>query len=173
MRGPRAVLASLSLAAAACAPPDPRAHLEILDLESYWAVDAPRGDTVFIAPVVRFRLRNKSDKLVRAADAQGGFRRVGEEDQEWASAWAVVATSRKPLGAGEDVLVELKSEGRYSMRQTPPEEMLLNEGFKDARAEIFLRQGSSNWTKMTEVRVDRRIGSKSASVPTVPVAPEP
>jgi hypothetical protein len=165
-----AVLASTF--AAACTPPDPRAHFELLEVETYWAVDAPRGDTQYIAPVVRFRLRNKSGKPVRAVDAQAGFRRVGEEDQEWGSAWAVVATSRKPVAPGAEVFVELKSEGRYTMRQTPPEDMLKNDGFRDAKADVFLREGSSSWTKMTEVAVDRRIGSRSAVIPTVPVPAE-
>jgi hypothetical protein len=164
------VLLTSSILALACTPPDPKAHFELLDVESYWAVDTPRGDTQYIAPVVRFRLRNKTARPVRAVDAQAGFRRVGEEDQEWASAWAVVGTSRKPVGPGGDVFVELKSEGRYSMRQTPPEDMLKNDGFKDAKAEIFLREGSSPWTKMTEVPIDRRIGSRSAVIPTVPAA---
>ena len=59
------------------------------------------------------------------------------------------------------------------MRDTTPEDMLKNEAFKDARAEIYLREGSSSWVKMEEVPVDRRIGSRSAVIPTVPLSPEP
>jgi hypothetical protein len=166
-------LASLSLVAAtACTPPDPRQDLEVSGVETYWAVDAPRGETQYIAPVVRFRLRNRTAKTLRSVDAQASFRRVGEKDEDWASGSAVVATSRQPLAAGADAFVELKGEGRYSMRQAGAEEMLKNEGFKDAKANVFLREGNSSWTKLLEVQVERRIGSRNAVIPTMPAPPD-
>ena len=39
---------------------------------------APRGDTQYLAPVVRFRLYNKTSRTLRAVDAQAAFARVGE-----------------------------------------------------------------------------------------------
>jgi hypothetical protein len=52
--------------------------------------------------------------------------------------------------------------------------MLQNEGFQDAKATLYVRAGSSSWTLMAEgIAVERRIGSKSAVIPTVPVAPQP
>jgi hypothetical protein len=165
----------ISLAAVACTPPDPKAHLEIAQMETYWAVDSARGDTQYLAPVVRFRLYNKTSRTLRAVDAQAAFARVGETnvDQNKWPALVIVVTGRKPLAPGAFAEVELKSEGRYTMRDTTPEGMLENEGFKDARAEIYLREGSSPWVKMDEVPVDRRIGSRAAVIPTVPLSPEP
>jgi hypothetical protein len=163
---------ALALASAACAPADPKAHLEIAEVETYWAVDNPRGDTQYLAPVVRFRLYNRTTRTLRAVDAQAAFAREGEADQnqnKW-PALVLVVTARKPLAAGAFAEVELKSEGRYSMRDTTPEDMLKNEAFKDARAEIYLREGASTWVKMQEVPVDRRIGARSAVLPVVPMA---
>jgi hypothetical protein len=164
----------LSLAAVACTPPDPKAHLEIAQMETYWAVDSARGDTQYLAPVVRFRLYNKTSRTLRAVDAQAAFARVGETGVEQAKwpALVIVVTGRKPLEPGAFTEVELKSEGRYTMRDTTPEDMLKNEGFRDARAEIYLREGGSSWVKMEEVPVERRIGSRSAVIPTVPLSPE-
>jgi hypothetical protein len=149
--------------------------MEIAQIETYWAVDSPRGDTQYLAPVVRFRLYNKSAETLRAVDAQAAFAREGEAnlDQNKWPAVVIVATGAKPLVPGAYTEVELKSEGRYSMRDTTPEEMMKNEAFRDARAEIYLRQGSSSWIKMQEVPVERRIGSRSAVIPTFPLSPEP
>jgi hypothetical protein len=161
------------LLSAACTPPDPQKDLGVNEIETYWAVDSPRGDTQYIAPVVRFRLHNQTQKVLRSVDAQAGFRRVGEKEEDWASGSAIVATGKKPLPPGASVFVELKCEGRYSMRQTAAEDMLKNEGFRDAKVALWLREGNSSWTKMTEVEVDRRIGSKTAVIPTVPTVPAP
>jgi hypothetical protein len=165
----------IAIVAVGCTAPDPKAHLGIEQLETYWAVDSARGDTQYLAPVVRFRLYNKTSRTLRAVDAQAAFARVGEEnpDQNKWPALVIVVTGRKPLAPGAFAEVELKSEGRYTMRDTTPEAMLKNEAFKDARAEIYLREGSSSWVKMEEVPVDRRIGSRSAVIPTIPLFPEP
>ena len=64
----------LPLVAAACKPKDPREQFEIQDLETYWAVDSPRRGTVYIAPVLRFRLKNRSTSGARSVEAQAGFR---------------------------------------------------------------------------------------------------
>jgi hypothetical protein len=164
----------LSLVGAACKATDPREQFEIQDVETYWAVDSPRRGTVYIAPVLRFRLRNRSASGARSVEAQAGFRRVGAEDQEWASGFVIVATGKAPLAAGASTFVEIKSEGRYSMVDTDPEDMLKNEAFQDAKATLYVRSGSSSWTPMAEgLPVERRIGSRSAVIPTVPVPPQP
>lgn len=164
----------LTLTGSACKAQDPREQFEIQDLETYWAVDSPRSGTVYIAPVLRFRLRNRSSRRARSVEAQAGFRRVGAEDQEWATGFVIVATGKAPLAAGASTFVEIKSEGRYSMFDTAPEDMLKNEGFQDAKATLYVRSGNSPWTSLAEgLLVERRIGSKSAVIPTVPMTPQP
>ena len=37
--------------------------------------------------------------------------------------------------------------------------MLRSPGFKDPRAEVFVRIGNSNWAMLAEVPVERRIGA--------------
>jgi hypothetical protein len=145
----------------ACRTPDPHAELEILDVETYWAVDAPRGNTQYIAPVVRFRLRNKSPNPERPIQARADFRRAGEKEEPWASGFLQVTTAQKPLLPGQEVLVVLKSEGHYSSSGTP-ESMLQNQAFRDALARIYLRAGSSDMVRMgADYKVERRIGSRS------------
>ena len=156
---------------AACTAPDPKQDFAVSDIETYWAVDSPRGDQTYIAPVVRFHLTSKADKPARAVEAQATFRHVGEEDKEWASAWKVLAPAGQPIPPRGELVVELKSEGRYHT-SGPPESMFQHELFQDAKADIFLREGSSPWTKMGEAVIDRRIGSRAVP-PLVTTSPNP
>jgi hypothetical protein len=132
-----------------------------LDVETYWAIDAPRGNTQYIAPVVRFRLRNKSPDPERPIQARADFRRTGEKDEPWASGFLQVTTAQKPLLPGQEVVVVLKSEGHYTSTGTP-EGMFQNASFRDALARVYLRAGSSDMVRMgADYQVERRIGSRS------------
>ena len=108
-------------------------------------------------------------------EAQAGFRRVGAEDQEWASGFVIVATGKAPLAAGASTFVEIKSDGRYSMVDTAPEDMLNERGLpgREGRPSTCGR-ATPSWTPLAEgLLVERRIGSKSAVIPTVPLTPQP
>ena len=160
----RAAVIVLALAAGAgCRTPDPRAEVELRDVEGYWAVDPSRGDTNYLAPVVRFRLVNKAASS-RSIQAMATFRRKGEE-QGWSSAWhsASPLPDGKPLRVGGEVLVGLKpeGEGRYTFRGGTPEAMFHHADWKDVTAEVFVRVGSSSWTKFTDVEIARRLGSQT------------
>src|SRR5262245_20025680 len=143
----RLALPSLVLCLASCRAPDPQQELEVKDLETYWAVDPPRGDTIFLAPVVRLRLQNKGIKPQQSIQATATFRRKGEESVSWGSDWKQVTPSSKPLAAGQAIFVELKSDARYSSTGEPAT-MLTNDRFKDATVEVFVRIGASGWVKM-------------------------
>ena len=145
---------------AACRTPDPKAEVELRDTEAYWAVDPSAGATQYLAPVVRFQLVNKAASS-RSIQAMSTFRRHGEAPA-WSSAWFAASPlpNASPLPIGKSVLVVLKpeGEGRYTFRGTP-EEMFNHAEFKDVTAEVFVRVGSSSWTKFADVNVPRRLGS--------------
>lgn len=152
------------------------------DLEAYWAVDNPSGDTRFIAPATRFHVTNKGAEPLRSVQATATFRRKGEAET-WGSDWQQVSASAKPLAPGQTVLVVLKSDARYSS-PVEPEAMFTHQQFKDARVEVFLRVGSSPWTRFGEMDVERRIGAREiqaaappplpgAAAPTSPPVPSP
>jgi hypothetical protein len=151
------VLAAL----AGCRTADPQRELEIKDLETYWVVDSPKGGTQYISPAVRFRLRNRSQEPIRSIQATANFKRVGEQEN-WGSAWEQVTQAGKPLAPGEEALVVLRSDGRYTSTTEDPESMFAHGEFKDARAEVFVRVGASNWARMTEAAIDRKIGAREA-----------
>jgi hypothetical protein len=163
----RKTLLPLVLAASVvgCAAPDPTTRFAVEGVESWWAVGTAQGDTQFVSPVVRFRLKNITTGESRSIQAQAIFRRTGEQ-QNWGSDWREVASANAPIAAGAAVPVELRSDGRLNGTGSP-ESLLAHDQFKDVTATIFLREGSSmfrtsTWTKATEVQVERRIGPPEA-----------
>ena len=162
------LVVALSAPLAACRSPDPRSAAEVSDTETYWAIDNAQGERQFIAPVVRFNVHNKGDKPLRTLEAQATFRRKGE-DVIWSSAWTkVTGPSGAPLATGAGSLVVLKpeGEGRYFTNGSP-ESMFTHPQFRDATVDVFLRIGSSSWTKFFTADIERRIGTRSvqASAP--------
>jgi hypothetical protein len=150
-----------ALAVSACKTPEPKALLEVSDVETHWAVDTPSGATQFIAPVVRFKVHNKSGKAQTSVQANAVFRRKGEEGMTWGSAYELAATRQKPLPAGQDTPLMMKSDARYNSTG-PPEGMFTHAEFKDAVVDVFLRVGSSKWEKFATTDIERRIGSRAA-----------
>ena len=113
-----------------------------------------------VAPVARFRLRNKGQQPLRSVEATGTFRRKGEEQLDWGSAWERPTPAGKPLAAGQSVLVVLKSDGRY-YSSGEPASFFAHQQFKDALVTVYARVGSSQWVKFAELEVERRIGTKA------------
>ena len=161
MPSTRRLVLAAALASAACHKPDPNAILEVSDVEAYWAVDPSVGQTQYIAPVVRFHLRNKSPESQAAIQVTATFRRRGEEDRAWGTDGRAISSSKRPLAAGETTLVVLKSDARYYSTGVP-ESMFQHTLFRDARVEFFARVGPSDWTRLGEAAVERRIGSRQA-----------
>jgi hypothetical protein len=143
-----------------CSSPDPKQELEVTGVETYWAFDSSSGATQYMAPVVRFGIKNKAPKPVGAIQATAVFKRQGEEGQTWGSDWRQVAPSGKPLAPGESTLVVLKSDARYYSTGTA-DDMFGHKLFRDAVVEVFVRVGSSGWVEMAKTGVERRIGSRT------------
>jgi hypothetical protein len=153
--------AGLALALAGCAAPDPKAELEIQELETYWAIDSPSSGAQFLAPVVRFTVRNKGAKARRSIQATATYRREGDT-QAWSSAfWKVspVKDQSLPPGASAPAMLKPEGEGRYTSTG-PPEGMFAHPAWKDVSAEIFMRVDSSTLVSFGTFPIERRIGSK-------------
>ena len=144
----------------ACQRPDPQHELELLELETYWAVDSSLGERQYIAPVARFRLRNKGSAALRTVETTATFRRKGEEQQDWGTAWERVTPTGKPLNPGQAAQLVLKSDGRY-YSSGEPASFFAHAQFKDALVTVYARVGSSQWVKFAEREVERRIGTKA------------
>jgi len=170
-RAPRTAALFLLLAAIGCRTPDPKALLEGADVDAYWAVEPSLGGEQYIAPVVRFEVRNRSDRELTSVQAMATFRRVGEEHLTWGSAFEQVVSRREPLPPGGSVRVSLKSDARYHSGGSL-EGMLAHDQFRDASVEFFLRVGSSGWISFGKVTIERRIGARGvAQSPSPAVSP--
>jgi hypothetical protein len=145
---------------AACRTPVPQQELQVSDVEAYWAIDSTVGDQQYIAPVARFRVTSKFGEPETSVQATATFRRKGEEEIDWGSAWVEVSSRKKPLAPGQSTQVTMKSDGRYHS-SGDPEKFFEHRLFRDAHVTVFLRIGSSNWEKFAEADVPRHIGSKA------------
>ena len=90
---------------------------------------------------------------------EGAFR-YEASGENWGSAWEQVTPAKKPLAPGKDVVVVLRSDGHYTSTGAA-DSMFAHPQFKDTRAEVFLRVGSSGWVKMAASPIERRVGSKT------------
>ena len=154
-----AAAAASLLVLAACMAPDPKAEMEVVSLETYWAIDSPSGGTQYLAPVVRFGLKNKGAKS-RSVQAMATLRRQGEAIA-WSSAFTKVLQPHGELAPGQTapVLLKPEGEGRYTSTGSP-EGMFQHPEWKDVSAEVFLRVDNSEWTKFGTYPIERHIGSK-------------
>ena len=152
MRGARRVaLATLSLAAAVgCRSHDPLAELQLSELTTYWIVDSPQQGQNYIAPVVRFRLKNVSKQALSSVQARARFPASNQEDV-WGSIQEQVSTWRTPIKPGDDRLVTVRSAGRYHSTADPPD-ILRSPAFKDPAVEVWVRIGASSWAMLAPGR---------------------
>jgi hypothetical protein len=160
-RGLVIALLTLAIAGPACRGHDPSRELAVSGIETYWIVDSPQRGENYIAPVVRFRLKNVSSEPLGSVQARARFPAPGQEEP-WGSIQEQVSTWRRPLGAGQETLVTVRSAGRYHA-QADPEDMLRSPGFRDPKVEVFVRIGASEWALLAQADVERRIGAPGLS----------
>lgn len=159
---PGAVLGALAILASACQSHDAAQELAISGVETFWIVDSPQQGQNFIAPAVRFRLKNVSPGTIGSIQARARFPSPDQGDETWGSIQEQVSTWSQPLAPGKDAVVTVRSTGRYHA-PTDPEEILRSPAFKDPRVQVFVRIGSSNWAMLAEAPVSRRIGAPGVS----------
>jgi hypothetical protein len=156
-----AALGALALLTTACRSHDAAKELAVSGVETFWIVDSPQQGQNFVAPAVRFRLKNVSPRTLGSIQARARFPSP-DQDETWGSIQEQVSTWSRPLDPGKDAIVTVRSAGRYHA-SADPEEILHSPAFKDPRVEVFVRIGSSNWRMLAEAPVSRRIGAPGVS----------
>jgi hypothetical protein len=155
--GPASAALALLPVLAACARHDPARELSLHGLETYWIVDSPQQGQNYIAPAVRFRLKNVSSQPLGSIQARARFP-APDQDEVWGSIQEQVSTWRRPLAPGASRLVTVRSAGRYHSK-ADPEDILRSPAFKDPLVEVYVRIGASEWALMAQGSVTRRIGA--------------
>jgi hypothetical protein len=108
-----------------------------------------------LVPAVSFTLKNASDQKLRVLQVNASFRRVGEPD-EWGSAHLTAAGSAGLAPGADTGALTLRSQLGYTGIESGPE-MLDNSFFVDARVDLFVKQGSGEWTRVGDYPITRRL----------------
>src|SRR5512146_1677254 len=69
---------------AGCKTHDPARELALSAIETYWVVDSPQQGQNFVAPAVRFRLKNVGGEPLGSIDARARFP-APDQDEVWGS----------------------------------------------------------------------------------------
>ncbi len=155
---PTALVASSLALLSGCRSHDAAAELQVGGLQTYWIVDSPQQGQNYIAPVVRFRLKNVSREPLVAVQARARFPAADQGDEVWGSIQEQVSTWHNPIPPGRDTLVTVRSAGRYHST-ADPQDILRSPAFKDPKVEVWVRIGASSWALVARGDVERRIGA--------------
>ena len=149
----------VALGAASCGPDvDLTKGLEVVDVSTgWWDAGIVDGQNKLV-PTVTFKFKNVSGQPLNILQANVVFRRV-TEDKEWGSAFVRIAGS-EGLGPGatsasQTVNSQLGYTGTESRQQ-----MLDNSQFVDAKIQIFAKYKATQWQKVGEYGVPRRLITK-------------
>jgi hypothetical protein len=155
----RAALGRLLVVAAlasGCGPTvDLSKGLEVVDVSSGWSDAGMVDGQNKIVPSITFKLKNVSDQRLQALQANVVFRQTGKPD-EWGSQFSIVRGS-EGLAPGETTApITLRSLHGYTSA-APRADMFANQQFVDAKAELFAKYSSVQWTQISDLPVDRRL----------------
>src|SRR5262249_50268208 len=142
------------VASAACGP-----HVDLAkavapeSIVTGWANGGSVAGKNKIVPAVSFRLRNVSDQKLSAVQVNAVFRRV-DDPGEWSSGFLPDVAKEIQPGTETESRTVAGQQGYTGADDR--DEMLHNSHFVDAKAELFVKSGSSNWTRIGEYRVARQ-----------------
>ena len=107
-----------------------------------------------IVPAVSFKLKNRSDQELRGVQVNAVFRR-GNDPGEWSSGYLADAARTLPPGAETPSRTVAGQQGYTGTDDR--DALLKNSHFVDAKADLFVKSGSSNWTRIGEFPIARQL----------------
>ena len=161
MRAPaRLVLLLGLLSASACGPSvDLTKGLQVLDVSTAWFDAGIVAGQNKLVPMIVFKLHNISDQTLTSLQLNVLFRRVTEPKEEWGSGFLANAAPGGLAPGATTPPLTVKSNLGY--KGTDPREQLLhNSQFVDAKVDLFAKYASTQWVKVAEVVVDRKLVTK-------------
>jgi hypothetical protein len=161
MRAPfsLAVLVASAVSLAGCAKPiDLTAGLQVEVVSSGWLDIGMQGGQNKLVPSVTFTLKNVSAEPLPVLQANVLFRRANE-DTEWGSAFVTVSDSEGLAPGATSKALLVNSQLGYTGSE-PRQQMLGNSQFVDAKVQVFAKYASTQWVKVGEYPVTRRLISQ-------------
>lgn len=148
---------AVSLAAASCGPPvDLAKDLQVAEVGTGWFDAGIVAGKNKLVPSVSFVLKNTSDHPVTSVQLNIAYWRTGD-DGEWDDMYVANAIDQNGLTAGaQTATITARGKVGYTGEQ-PRAEMLQHQSFVDATARIFAKRGSSQWVKLGEFPIERRL----------------
>lgn len=159
MRAIPGLILLLAIVAAGCGPSvDLKTALQVENVSSGWYDLGVIGGQNKLVPSVTFTFKNVSDQTISTLQGNVIFRRMGE-NEEWGSGFLRVAGSEGLAAGASAGPFSVKSQLGYTGSE-PRQQMLSNSQFVDARAQIYAKYGSTQWTLIAEHPIERQLLAK-------------
>jgi hypothetical protein len=157
MRASVCLLVFATLAAsAACAPTvDLSKALEVVDVSTAWYDAGIVDGQNKLVPSIAFKLRNTSNQTLNTLQVNALFRHGNDKD-EWGSAFLTAAGMPGLAPGATTAVLTMRSQQGYKGTE-PRQQMLQNSHFVDAKAELFVKYGATQWTRIGEYQVERKL----------------
>jgi hypothetical protein len=147
------------LAAAGCGKPvDLSAGLQVEDVTTGWFDTGMQNGQNKLVPSITFKLKNVSDRPLPVLQANVLFRRSTEET-EWGSGFVTITGSDGLAPGATSQALVVNSQLGYTGSESR-QQMLANSLFVDAKVQLFAKYASTQWVKVGEFPVTRRLISQ-------------
>jgi hypothetical protein len=147
------VLASALSFSACNKPVDLKQATEITDVSTGWFDAGIQDGKNKLIPSVTFRIKKNSSVDLSSLALNVVFRVQGEQDH-----WDDVFVQRVDFNGDTTAPITVRSQFGYT--GDPPQtraDMLKHSQFRDMEAQIFAKQGSSQWTELHSVKLVREL----------------
>ena len=108
-----------------------------------------------LVPLVRFTLKNASDRKLPALQVNAVFRRVNETNG-WGDGFRSVAGSDGLAPGAATPVLTIEAQLGYTGFD-PADSLLRNSQFVDAKVDVFAKYGSTQWKRIGEFAITRRL----------------
>jgi hypothetical protein len=151
----RALLLISIASAAACGPSiDLSKDIVLTPVASGWADGGTVAGKNRIVPAMTFRLTNRSHQPIDTVQVNAVFKR-GTDPTEWTTGYVPNASRQLAPGADTGPLI---AKGLQGYTGTDARDALLHHSlFVDAKVELFVKSGSSRWTRIGEFPIARQL----------------
>ena len=156
MRATLCLTVLLALAGVSCGPSiDLKSVLKAEDVSTGWTDLGVVNGQNKIVPSIAFTFHNVGTNPITTLQGNVIFRRVGEEE-EWGAGFLRITGSEGLAPGAKSQAQRVNSTLGYTSTE-PRAQMLANKQFVDARAQVFAKYGSTQWTLIAEFPVERRL----------------
>jgi hypothetical protein len=152
------LLAGLAGSVSCRTEPEATQALVVTDVVTGWLDKGIVDGQNKLVPTISLKVRNGADRSLSYLQINAIFRIVDDTEELGSKViWATQGEDMQP-GASRGPF-NLSSDLGYSS-PAPRTQMLQHSMFKDAKVELFVKQGSRQWARLGEYRIDRQLFTK-------------